>query len=249
MILRRISEGIRKQDWFVVAVEILTVVAGIFIGLQVDDWNERRKDGNDEIIYLERIVADLEISLLENTQLSEFQQRNGDMGISLLNALEKCELAEAERDSFASAIYLLAKTAPRPFAKTTIDELLSTGRMTIIRNIDLRRHIVRMLENHTNHLAYMNDVQFRMAPHVNYVDSVAPVLIPGPIGGAQDVSWDMLHADFQTLCADRQFYNSFASALNYNWDVTRSLIDWGTLLQELKDSVLFELERLENRTR
>ncbi len=248
MILRRITEGIRNQDWFVVVVEILIVVVGIFAGLQVDDWNEARKDRNDEIIYLERIVADLEISLIENAGARDFQQRHGDIGIFLLNALEKCELAEAERDKFATAIYLLAKTTPRPFAKTAIDELMSTGRTTIIRNIDLRQHIAQMLEHHTGHLAFVQDVQLRMAPQVNYVDSVAPVLIPGPIGGAQDVSWDMLHADFQTLCADRQFYNSFASALNYNWDVTASLNGWETLLQELKDSVLSELERLGART-
>ncbi len=244
MILRRLAEGIRNQDWFTVVVEVLIVVVGIFLGLQVDDWNEARKDRNDEIIYLERIVADLEISLIENADTRDFQQRHGDMGIFLLNALEKCELAEAERDKFATAIYLLAKTAPRAFAKTTIDELMSTGRTTIIRNIDLRQHMVRMLENHTNHLAFVRDVQLRMAPHVNYVDGVAPVLIPGPIGGAQEVSWDMLHADFQALCADRQFYNSFASALNYNWDVTESLNDWETQVQELQDSVLSELERL-----
>lgn len=244
MILRRIITSIKNQDIGTLIAEVIVIVLGIFIGLQVDDWNERRKDRNDEIIYLERIVADLEISLIENADTRDFQQRHGDMGIFLLNALEKCELAEAERDKFASAIYLLAKTAPGAFAKTAIEELMSTGRTTIIRNIDLRQHIVQMLENHSNHLAFIRDVQYRMAPQVNYVDGVAPVLIPGPIGGGQEVSWDMLHADFEALCADRQFYNSFASALNYNWDVTESLNEWETQLQELQDSVLSELERL-----
>jgi len=34
----------REQNWFTVVLEILSVVIGIFIGLQVDDWNERRKE-------------------------------------------------------------------------------------------------------------------------------------------------------------------------------------------------------------
>ncbi|MFT5774992.1 MAG: hypothetical protein ACI9NG_000943 [Hyphomonas sp.] len=30
----------RKQDWFTVAVETLIVVFGVFIGLQVGNWND-----------------------------------------------------------------------------------------------------------------------------------------------------------------------------------------------------------------
>ena len=48
LILRRLSEAIVKQNWTTVTVEVLVVIVGIFIGLQVDDWNQARKDGNDE---------------------------------------------------------------------------------------------------------------------------------------------------------------------------------------------------------
>ena len=44
MILRRITDAFRKQDWFPVAVETLIVVFGVFIGLQVNNWNEERKN-------------------------------------------------------------------------------------------------------------------------------------------------------------------------------------------------------------
>jgi hypothetical protein len=37
MILRKLAESIRQQNWFTVLVEILIVVIGIFVGLQVDD--------------------------------------------------------------------------------------------------------------------------------------------------------------------------------------------------------------------
>jgi len=39
MILHRLAEGVRAQNWFTVIVEVLIVVVGIFLGLQVDDWN------------------------------------------------------------------------------------------------------------------------------------------------------------------------------------------------------------------
>ena len=37
MILRRIAEALRRQDWFTVAVETPIVVFGVFIGLQADN--------------------------------------------------------------------------------------------------------------------------------------------------------------------------------------------------------------------
>lgn len=44
MILRRLADAIRTQNWFTVVLEVAIVVVGIFIGLQVDDWNQRRVD-------------------------------------------------------------------------------------------------------------------------------------------------------------------------------------------------------------
>ena len=42
MILQRITASLKKRDWETVVLEILIVVVGIFIGLQVDDWNRSR---------------------------------------------------------------------------------------------------------------------------------------------------------------------------------------------------------------
>jgi len=58
MILRRLAEAVRTRNWFTVGI-LLIVVLGIFIGLQVDDWNEARKSAAREGHYLERIQADL----------------------------------------------------------------------------------------------------------------------------------------------------------------------------------------------
>ena len=52
MILHNMATAIRNQNWFVAIVEILIVVIGIFLGLQVDDWNQQRKDRADETRFL-----------------------------------------------------------------------------------------------------------------------------------------------------------------------------------------------------
>ena len=59
MILRRLTTAFRKQDWFTVGVETLIVVFGVFIGLQVNNWNEARGDRVDELSFLERLHPDI----------------------------------------------------------------------------------------------------------------------------------------------------------------------------------------------
>ena len=42
MILRRLTDAFRKQDWFTVLIETLIVVFGVFLGIQLGNWNDDR---------------------------------------------------------------------------------------------------------------------------------------------------------------------------------------------------------------
>lgn len=42
MILRRLTENLRAQNWTAIAIEFLIVVIGVFIGTQVSNWNQDR---------------------------------------------------------------------------------------------------------------------------------------------------------------------------------------------------------------
>ena len=78
MILRSIIENLRSQNWGVVSVELLIVVVGVFIGLQVDTWNKARSEGElrEQVIgalatYLadsrgvqEQVIAEIESGLV-----------------------------------------------------------------------------------------------------------------------------------------------------------------------------------------
>jgi hypothetical protein len=41
MLLRRITEHVKSQNWFAVCIDFCIVVIGVFIGIQVSNWNER----------------------------------------------------------------------------------------------------------------------------------------------------------------------------------------------------------------
>ncbi|MBI1393567.1 MAG: hypothetical protein GC152_12565 [Alphaproteobacteria bacterium] len=63
MILRRLTEHIRTQNWFAVALDFVIVVVGILIAFQITTWNEGRQDRRDEQRYLAELAANLETDL------------------------------------------------------------------------------------------------------------------------------------------------------------------------------------------
>jgi hypothetical protein len=42
MILRRVTEHLKKQNWTAVALDLAIVIVGVFIGTQVSNWNQER---------------------------------------------------------------------------------------------------------------------------------------------------------------------------------------------------------------
>jgi hypothetical protein len=40
MLLRRVIEHVRTQNWTAIGIDFLIVVVGVFIGIQVSNWNE-----------------------------------------------------------------------------------------------------------------------------------------------------------------------------------------------------------------
>ena len=59
MILRRVVRHLKQQHWTGVFIELVIVVLGVFIGLQVSDWNEGRKDAARGKEYLLRLHDEL----------------------------------------------------------------------------------------------------------------------------------------------------------------------------------------------
>ncbi len=55
MLFRRVRKHVKAQDWFAVGVDFVIVVIGVFIGIQVANWNEVRQERIREAHYLERL--------------------------------------------------------------------------------------------------------------------------------------------------------------------------------------------------
>ena len=63
MILRRFMQHIKDQNWFAVGLDIIVVIVGIFLGMQVTEWNEDRVNQNRENEILQEILSDVKADL------------------------------------------------------------------------------------------------------------------------------------------------------------------------------------------
>ncbi|GJL91339.1 hypothetical protein [Hyphococcus sp.] len=59
MILRRVIAHFKKQEWTAIALDFLIVVVGVFVGLQVNNWNERLAERDTEARLLTYLAEDL----------------------------------------------------------------------------------------------------------------------------------------------------------------------------------------------
>ena len=78
MILRRVIGHFRKQEWTAIAIDFVIVVAGVFVGIQVANWNTDRQNRALAHGYLQRLhheVADLIAKGADATRTSEETNR------------------------------------------------------------------------------------------------------------------------------------------------------------------------------
>ncbi|MFT6732359.1 MAG: hypothetical protein ACJAS9_000539 [Polaribacter sp.] len=65
MILRRFMKHFTDQNWFAVSLDVIVVITGIFLGMQVTDWNEERNERIEEQIILKGLKEEFIVNLNE----------------------------------------------------------------------------------------------------------------------------------------------------------------------------------------
>jgi len=136
MILRRLATAIQQQDWFTVLLEIMTVVLGVFLGIQVSNWNNARLEARQGEIFAERLIADLRIEAWSYDVTVDYYgdvHDNANMALAVLEGR-----AAASDDQLLIYAYRATQYTDRTSRRATYDELTSTGSISLIKDPVLR---------------------------------------------------------------------------------------------------------------
>lgn len=141
MLLRRITTHVKEQNWAAIGIDFVIVVVGVFIGIQVSNWNETRMEAEKSATYIERLREDLD----ENVK--DFSDRKAYFSQVRKHALAALEALEASKtdlnEQFIVDIYQASQYMPRELGRDTYNEILSVGAL----NSDSEQAIRKRLSN------------------------------------------------------------------------------------------------------
>lgn len=149
MLLRRVIEHFRKQEWTAIAIDFVIVVVGVFIGLQVANWNEARADQVRADAYLERVRDDLDADIVSFADRLSFWNTVADYGRSSLGYAEGQRTGQAQWETLL-AYYQASQVAEFSTIDTTWRELTAAGELDLIRNLALRNELSLYYATATN---------------------------------------------------------------------------------------------------
>ncbi len=142
---RKIRQGLLTEKKFskylLYAIgEIILVVIGILIALQINNWNEQRKIKNAEIEILQNLETELISNLDELIVINERHKKELENGIYLLRLFgtDISNISELKLDSLVSSV-----TSGFSFEAKDgyIKSLISSNRIDYIQNTELKSYI------------------------------------------------------------------------------------------------------------
>ena len=138
MILRRVMAHVREQNWTAIAIDFCIVVIGVFVGIQVANWNESRLEDQRARDYLERLSGDLTQELASIDQRLDYVGRSIAYGEQALAWFEDGTLADGSAWQTVLAFVQASRILPYSPVDTTYQEMRSAGQLGLVRDPALR---------------------------------------------------------------------------------------------------------------
>ena len=141
MILHRFSQALLQQNWHTVTLEIVIVVIAIFLGLQVDGWNEVRKFRQDELIYLDKVLIDLLAMRTDLVDKIERNETNTERMTAALYALEDCDSSAEAETNIKYTLEHYQVSNPINYLDATYTEMVQSGALARMRDLVKKQKI------------------------------------------------------------------------------------------------------------
>ena len=200
MILRSVMKHVRDQNWLAVGLDFVIVVVGVYIGIQVSNWNDARRDREAEALYLDRL--DQEVAAISQRAEADYEAQHDRLErIEDVRAFfttgTGIELLDGQHCGALSQSHIFADTI---FYPPTIKELIATGRIVLIRDDAIRTAILSFDQTNEVLRQVRTDIQIDR----QLLARTFPELIDLRLS-----EWEDAACDFEAMAEDRAFLNDF----------------------------------------
>ena len=237
MILRRLKAHVEKENWFAVFIDFAIVVIGVFIGIQVANWNEARSERIEAREYIDRVQEDLLANQRDMRMRIDYFSSIRRHGLAALEGLSAP--AETLDKQFLTSSFIASFSLRRSYQSNTFDELLSAGAMNTMPDVNIRNRISEYYRVANGSEYYMNripdfadlvrevmpyDIQFALRSNgcraTFETDAMGTIAAVIPQDCALDVSQDRIDMAIEQLLGS-----------NLEPELTRALADYDLKLQ------------------
>lgn len=142
MILRRITKHVKDQNWFAVGIDFFIVVVGVFIGIQVSNWNASQLERREEAAIIERLQSDFERIQEDSDRSLAFHRALTEDLRTMVRALRSGVLRDEDIPAFERALFKGLNFQTSADRSGSFTELMSSGRGNILRDRDLLHALV-----------------------------------------------------------------------------------------------------------
>jgi hypothetical protein len=222
MILRRVIAHFRKQEWTAISLDFVIVVVGVFVGLQVNNWNEARSDQ----AQLDQQLISLRSELEENrihfgAFRAELVQQMEDVA-ELRSAIQQDVLSITPEVVNAKFLNIQRIKVFSPDL-TALTELAETGGLRRLSGADIRkaigeweRKLANVERNYSDALKQRDGV---FIPYMMQNIAYGPLLEQSYIVG-DAIGRSKFRNDVKALAESRELDNQ----LSYRYGITGSTV-------------------------
>ena len=232
MILRRITEHVKTQNWFAIGLDFVIVVVGVFIGIQVSNWNEARGERRayrEAMTRLAEESAEMLQSAAEqraviNRMLSDVQPA--------IDVLRACVAGAAAEATVNKGLNTIRSGRGAGAVTIAVDQLVDDERL-LNQQSEAERVALRQYYFSLHHINRVSDF---LGDSNNVGDDSHPligftrVLDPIKTFNGVDIRRAQLNVPLDKACKDQSFLKLF-----YNWE--RSHVFQLKLIKDLEATV------------
>lgn len=146
MILRRVAEHAKTQNWFAVTLDFFIVVIGVFIAIEVANWNQARQDRQEERRYYGQLLVDLRRDLETFSRAEKRADQFDEAAQLVIDRLSGKAPPQVSPGRMAISIHRAGWIYIPYASRGTHDELVSTGNLRLLRNSQLKSEIATYYE-------------------------------------------------------------------------------------------------------
>ena len=156
MLIRKISEHVRDQNWIAVVVDLTVVVVGIFLAFQVDRLYESNRSRIEEREFLTALAEDFSATRDAFVRVRDRHADSTSSALALL-AYQSGEPVNIDHDEFYRLLADVTWMRTADARRGSYDFLISSGKISVIQDMRLRTQLSEFFARFDGVLSDMND--------------------------------------------------------------------------------------------